>query len=428
MVFIYHRLKKPSIFDFEGIPHYLRRLIFYIKQRIFPNINLKTIKEAEEPIKVTSTIPGPKGKGALNNLALFSLDYKNRLLFAHPEKSFLNYFVDADGNTILDLNAVGIPLGYNHPNLIKYSQSDISVLFTSNNYSSSPSKISEEIINLIADVKHEIKTGDLLNYLPCRNIDSNLYSLISINPIYNTRREKNIILRLSDLSSYETDKILEFLDKNKDSILGFIVEPFLNSKMQGHLYLDSNFGQLVQTFCNKNSIAFIVDETSSHLNSGKIFGFEHWNLSREPDFVILRSDSNINSGILTNKNNSVYVNSNEDFKLHTDQLDFSLEVLKYVKQERLLSKQLETGGYVLSKLNEVKDLKKNKIKNIRGLGNYQTFDFGTTEDRNNLVNHFINSGVNIQGSGERSITLRSTLLIESKQYNSFFHALNNYNH
>ena len=40
---------------------------------------------------LTETIPGPKGKAALNDLALFSIDHYNRNTFANPEKSFLNF-------------------------------------------------------------------------------------------------------------------------------------------------------------------------------------------------------------------------------------------------------------------------------------------------------------------------------------------------
>ena len=101
MVFIFHRLKKPSVFDFEIIHKIVRKLLYRAKHNYFPTIDIKNLKESDRPLVRTSSIPGSKGVGALNDIALFSKDYINYSVFADPYKSFGNYLVDVDGNTIL---------------------------------------------------------------------------------------------------------------------------------------------------------------------------------------------------------------------------------------------------------------------------------------------------------------------------------------
>jgi len=75
--------------------------------------------EPSEPHMV-SAVPGPKSKqlhAELNKVQ--SMDSVH--FFADYEKSFGNYIVDVDGNTMLDVftQISSIPIGYNHPNLLK---------------------------------------------------------------------------------------------------------------------------------------------------------------------------------------------------------------------------------------------------------------------------------------------------------------------
>ena len=90
---------------------------------LLPNRLVSCIASLEEPKRpnvVTTTIPGPQGialKESLNQIVLSS----GVMFFVDYEKSIGNFIVDVDGNVFLDVYSQisSIPLGYNHPVLIK---------------------------------------------------------------------------------------------------------------------------------------------------------------------------------------------------------------------------------------------------------------------------------------------------------------------
>ncbi|KAH3661549.1 hypothetical protein OGAPHI_006397 [Ogataea philodendri] len=82
-------------------------------------------QEPTGPKVVTDSIPGPKGKKGIQSLGEV-FDARCVYFLADYQKSYGNYIVDADGNTLLDCYAqiASIPLGYNNPELIKVAKSD----------------------------------------------------------------------------------------------------------------------------------------------------------------------------------------------------------------------------------------------------------------------------------------------------------------
>ncbi|ETS80180.1 4-aminobutyrate aminotransferase [Pestalotiopsis fici W106-1] len=79
--------------------------------------------EAQGPV-VKTDIPGPKSQEAITKLDTV-FDTRSLNMLADYTKSFGNYIVDPDGNTLLDVYAqiASIPVGYNNPALVKAAQS-----------------------------------------------------------------------------------------------------------------------------------------------------------------------------------------------------------------------------------------------------------------------------------------------------------------
>lgn len=81
-----------------------------------------TVEEYDRPL-VKTPIPGPQSKELLNELSQIQLTQSMSYCVDY-ERSKGNYIVDADGNVLLDLfqQIASLPLGYNHPALLKVMQ------------------------------------------------------------------------------------------------------------------------------------------------------------------------------------------------------------------------------------------------------------------------------------------------------------------
>ncbi|KAJ5074433.1 4-aminobutyrate aminotransferase [Anaeramoeba ignava] len=101
-----------------------QQLPLILGKRAFGNIPKTPLKplegEFEKPEIITSTIPGPIGKRLIEDLGRIQ-EIRTIHFLVDFDRSFGNYVVDSDGNVLLDVfcHISSLPLGYNHPSMIK---------------------------------------------------------------------------------------------------------------------------------------------------------------------------------------------------------------------------------------------------------------------------------------------------------------------
>jgi 4-aminobutyrate aminotransferase/(S)-3-amino-2-methylpropionate transaminase len=93
-----------------------------ISKKLFTQ--LRVLGEASNPSIKSTSVPGPISQKYLGKLSNIT-DTNNLNVPLNLEKSLGNYCQDLDGNDFLDMsNQLGtLPLGYNHPEILKYSKS-----------------------------------------------------------------------------------------------------------------------------------------------------------------------------------------------------------------------------------------------------------------------------------------------------------------
>lgn len=99
-----------------------QRTVVFSGNEMVAHFSSESLQEYDKPV-VKTPIPGPRSKEMLNELSQIQLT-KAMSYFVDFEKSKGNYIVDADGNILLDMfqQIASMPLGYNHPALVKALQ------------------------------------------------------------------------------------------------------------------------------------------------------------------------------------------------------------------------------------------------------------------------------------------------------------------
>lgn len=220
MVFIYHRLYRPHITDFEAIPKFIRKIFYKINNRFSPLKNIIKNKEPNFP-KMLTNFPGPKMRNLLNDLELLSPESINIQTFINHEKSQGNYLVDSDDNTFLDLSNTSNKniLGYNNQKFFQ-KFSDLKNFYQINSINKNSNfyeYLTLENINLVEDVMKEILPNAMDKVIFNENPEELIY-LISMLRRGNFS-SKNLINQKLDL---------EFLEENKNLNAGVFNPQILN--------------------------------------------------------------------------------------------------------------------------------------------------------------------------------------------------------
>jgi 4-aminobutyrate aminotransferase/(S)-3-amino-2-methylpropionate transaminase len=232
-----------------------------------------------------TSYPGPVLINKLNDLEIGSSDYVTTKNFINYEKSFGNYFVDCDGNTVLDMysNNGSLPLGYNNPDLLMLTKQD-NYLRLFNNKFSLNNYVTEEAYNDLSFILDNVAPKKLHKLLLTNNSGTSANELaakISLQKHFKESEKAS----LSNLSLSEIRKLSNFSVMTFSSIRDASKDPLTMKRSNAdHCIGFSDFNWPVAPFpklqyplkenekLNLEEEAKCLDQTEKilKLNNGKI--------------------------------------------------------------------------------------------------------------------------------------------------------------
>jgi 4-aminobutyrate aminotransferase / (S)-3-amino-2-methylpropionate transaminase len=490
MVFIYHRLYRPRIYDFEAIPRTFRKLLYKLKGRFAPSISAN--KEPIGPYMLTQ-YPGPGMKNLLNDLELSSQDYLNTQIFVQHEKSFGNYFVDVDNNTYLDLytNIGSLPLGYNHPKLVEFAKTDeycmsfINRLDMNRYYPTeledlvhktidriTPKKMSQAIFTCgcgssanelaikIAMLKKARKNEEAKNL---RQVDLNNLSkenglqVLSFHHGFHGRIGGSLSLTRSKAiqklgiahfdwpmapfpflkhpfknnKEFNAGEVAKCLEKTEDILksnpnICAMIIEPVQAEGGDHWATPEYFRELRQ-LATKYNVTFIVDEVQTGMATGRYWAHELWDLPTPPDMVTFAKKFQV-SGLFISKD-AIPEKMSTDFCGDSCFDLFRLNNLSKIIDVVENEKLFKESDSVCENF-KTQFRKQNDgselFSNIRGKGSFLAFDLNNSKERDNFVRFSRNHGVFVGGCGDNTVRLRPTLLAKDKHYNYLMNVIREY--
>ena len=259
--------------------------------------------------------------------------------------------------------------------------------------------------------KVDIPVSDMIIRLP---FPTNKYPIDNIdNQKYNENLENECIQNIANM-----------INKSNKDIAALLVEPIQAEGGDNHC--SSGFFKKLRRLCYDNDIVFIVDEVQTGcLATGKFWAHEYWDLNDKdggsPDIVTFAKKM-CSSGFYYKKNLKVQ----EGYRIFNTWCGDPIKLLQTkcvideITDKNLVENVNQTGQYLMDNLYEIKS---DKINNIRGQGTFIAFDCENTEKRNELIKLLRGNGIHIGGCGTNTIRLRPALIFEIKHAKIFIDAL-----
>jgi adenosylmethionine-8-amino-7-oxononanoate aminotransferase len=160
-----------------------------------------------------------------------------------------------------------------------------------------------------------------------------------------------------------------------ESISAFIAEPIIGATA-GAVVPKENYWKRIREICDTYNILLIADEVMVGIGrTGKNFCIEHWDVI--PDIIVTAKGLSggytpVGAVIVKQKIHDLIRDKSGQFVhgLTFSQNPLSMavgsEVLKYIKDKKLVERVAELGPYFLEKLKELKNL--DYVGDVRGLG------------------------------------------------------------
>lgn len=234
------------------------------------------------------------------------------------------------------------------------------------------------------------------------------------NPIGYFFRDGSISYNNEGLAKEQIEHIFK---KEKDSIVGIIIEPIQGNGGDG--YFNPTFFNYLKKVTYENDALLLFDEIQTGWSIGSWWAFEKVTNKIKPDILIFGKKVQ-QSGITCTKRideieENVFTTAGRIASTWggnlTDMIR-STEYMRIIKEEKLHNNIKKIGAKIQEILYNTDH---RKITNIRGIGGFQAFDLPNEKIRDKICDELYNKDCLVLKSGKTSIRLRPNLAITKEE-------------
>lgn len=395
--------------------------------------------ESHYPRIVTDSLPGPRQRelndrlqsitGLPNSGEIFSLG-----------GSFGNYLEDADGNQILDMfmNRGFHSLGYNHRNLLRYTQLEHFQRNTANELHFLSADYPKLLATLARVAPYEVPDIQLCSDSTAlsRAVDlalshsgkTKVVTFEGATPVSQatTVRLPEIRYPYEDNYNYNQSQEeaslgrIEGLIREDREIGVLVVEPVVYSSMR---YCSHMYYRNLRDICKRNQVKFIIDETNTGgWVSGRALMHSAWNLESPADVVVFGGRLQV----------SGFFHSREFRESRHQAPDAQPANLMKLQKFNLLNQfvyhldwlDLHASTFLSSMRTEFHEIQRRRssdfrMSNFRGVGKMWAFDVDHELLRDEILYLAYQRGFKLVGLGENSLGFTPSLLFTEVHFSYF---------
>lgn len=219
------------------------------------------------------------------------------------------------------------------------------------------------------------------------------------------------------LIDYNNIEALEHEFKFNPNIIGFYTEP-IQGEGGINIPYDSYFYN-VRKLCDKYNKLLILDEIQTGLGrTGKMFCYEHYNI--QPDILVIGkalSGGTIPiSAVMTKKDIMSVITPGchgSTFGGNPLACDVAMESIQVLHDENMINNSYRMGYYLRNELNLHKENIEG-IKEIRGKGLMNGFEFVDDISMNNFIKKLLDKNIIVKGTRNNTVRFSPPLIIDKK--------------
>lgn len=228
---------------------------------------------------------------------------------------------------------------------------------------------------------------------------------------YNQREDDRCLAKVEDL--------IEKYNRKAIPVAGMIIEPIQSEG--GDYHGSKYFFQQLRKICTKHHVAMVIDEVQTGGGpTGKYWAHEHFEMDQPPDIVTF-SKKMLIGGFYYRP----MFRPDKPYRIFNtwlgdpSKLILLEQVVRVVKEQRLLERIAETGDYLLDHLKRIQNQYPSILMNARGIGTFCAIDFPTPSLRDQTIKQLHRNGVHCGGSGSATLRFRTTLTFEKHHVDQF---------